>query len=493
LSEIVERFDRIRRDTPNRLLIHLPAAGASLTAEDIWNASLRHRAQLEALGLGEEHLVISAAGNRAAAVPLWLACRSLGLALMPVDAGTPTAEIAALAGRFGATIAILPGSTPGLEALGHATPFESALLAVRLADTTPAPQIYRGAAALKVTSGTTGLPKATFTREAQLVADTVHITTAMDIGPEDCLIAAIPMSHAYGIGHLVMPVLLQGTAIVLREAFIPQQLHADATAYDARVFPGVPFMFAHFANNPDAMAWPVGLRVLISAGAPLDPVMAHAFARTFGVKIHSFYGTSESGGISFDDSPDVDVAATVGRPLPGVTITLRPEEGAPIDGGRVHVAGDAVSSGYAGQPPIDEAFTGGGFLTGDFGRFDARQRLILTGRASSFINVAGKKIQPEEVEQVLRSMRGIEDVRVLGIDDAVRGQQVVACVVAGRDGMTAPEIRQFCATRLAAHKIPRTIVWLERIPLTDRGKTDRAKLETFVRDRLDWTAESGVL
>ena len=118
LSEIVERFERIRRDSPNRLLIHLPAAGASLTAEDIWNASLLQRAQLEALGLGEEHLVISAAGNRPAAVSLWLACRSLGIALMPVDAGTPTAEIAALARRFGATIAILPGSMPGLEALG---------------------------------------------------------------------------------------------------------------------------------------------------------------------------------------------------------------------------------------------------------------------------------------------------------------------------------------------------------------------------------------
>ena len=199
-------------------------------------------------------------------------------------------------------------------------------------------------------------------------------------------------------------------------------------------------MFAHFANNPDAIAWPRVLETLVSAGAPLDPVMAGTFARTFGVKIHSFYGTSESGGISFDDSPEVDEVATVGRPLPGVTITLRPEatEGAPIDGGRVHVAGDAVSSGYAGQAPTDEGFTDGGFLTGDFGRFDARQRLILTGRASSFINVAGKKIQPEEVEQVLRSMQGIEDVRVLGIADAVRGQQVVACVVAPADGLTAP-------------------------------------------------------
>ena len=280
---------------------------------------------------------------------------------MPVDAGTPTAEIAALARRFGATIAILPGSTPGIEALGTATPFARPLVAVRLADATPAPQIYRGAAALKVTSGSTGLPKATFTREAQLVEDTAHITTAMGIRPQDCQIAAIPISHAYGLGNLVMPLLLQGTAIVLREAFIPQQLHADATEYEARVFPGVPFMFAHFANNPDAIAWPRVLETLVSAGAPLDPVMANAFARTFGVKIHSFYGTSESGGISFDDSPDVDVAATVGRPLPGVTITLRPRRKA-----RRSMADECTSRATRSPPatpgrrrPMRDSRTGG--------------------------------------------------------------------------------------------------------------------------------------
>jgi long-chain acyl-CoA synthetase len=490
LSEIVERFARIRRDSPRRALIHLPAA-ASLSAEDLWAAFTRQRARLEALGLDADHLVISAAGNSPAAVPLWLACRSLGLALMPLDAGTPPAEIAGLAVRYGATVAIGPAA--GIASLGTPLPFEPAAAAVALAGARPAPRIYRGAAVLKVTSGSTGLPKATFTTEAQIVADTTHITTAMGIGPGDCQIAAIPLSHAYGIGNLVMPLLLQGTAIVLRETFIPQQLLADATTYGARVFPGVPFMFAHFAHHASAMAWPHALQTLISAGAPLDPIMAAAFGRTFGVKIHSFYGASESGGISYDDSPDIDEDATVGRALPGVTITLRGEDGAPPDGGRVHVAGAAVSSGYAGPEPSDEGFTDGGFLTGDLGRFDARGRLVLTGRASSFINVAGKKIQPEEVEQVLRAMRGVEDVRVLGMADAVRGQQVVACVVTRESGVTAPAIRQFCGARLAAHKIPRTIVWLEQIPLTERGKTDRPKLAALVREQLGRTAESGVL
>jgi acyl-coenzyme A synthetase/AMP-(fatty) acid ligase len=255
----------------------------------------------------------------------------------------------------------------------------------------------------------------------------------------------------------------------------------------------VPFMFAHFAANPTAVPWPRRLDTLMSAGAPLDAATVHAFARAFGIKVHSFYGTSETGGICYDDSPDLDAAGSVGHPLTGVTVALRSEDGAPLGGGRVHVASPAVASGYAGRAPTDEDFTGGGFLTGDFGRFDGRGRLVLTGRASSFINVAGRKVQPDEVEQVLRAMPGIADARVLGVSDAVRGQQILACVVAASAAPTASAIRAHCATRLAAYKVPRTIVWLERIPLTERGKTDRAKLESLVRDHLDRTAESGVL
>jgi acyl-CoA synthetase (AMP-forming)/AMP-acid ligase II len=494
VSELVERFERIWRDNPGRLLIHVPATGASLTADDLWNAARAQRDTLDGLGIGDDHLIISAAGNRPAALALWIACRSLGSALMPVDAGTPATELGTLAERFGATIAILPRSVAGIEMLGQVSPFDDTLAAVRLTRITPAPAIYKGAAALKVTSGSTGLPKATFTRESQLVEDTMHVLAAMEIGPDDTQLATIPLSHAYGLGNLTMAVLLQGTPIVLRDAFVPQQVYADARQYGARVFPGVPFMFAHFANNPENIGWPRGLDKLVSAGAPLGAGTVRAFAGAFGVKIHSFYGTSETGGIAYDDSPDVDLVGTVGRALPGVTISLLPEEGAPVDGGRVHVTSSAVSSGYAGSAAAStDGFVNGGFLTGDYGHFDHRRHLILTGRSSSFINVAGRKVQPEEVEQVLRSMPGIDDVRIIGAADAARGQQILACIVSHDRGLTAQAVRAFCAARLAAYKVPRTIAWLDCIPLTERGKTDRAKLEAKVRDHLDRSAENGVL
>jgi acyl-CoA synthetase (AMP-forming)/AMP-acid ligase II len=141
----------------------------------------------------------------------------------------------------------------------------------------------------------------------------------------------------------------------------------------------------------------------------------------------------------------------------------------------------AVADGYAGGDSDD--FVDRGFLTGDYGSLDAAGRLVLAGRVSSFINVAGRKVQPDEVEAVLRACPQVSDVRVLAAEDGQRGQQVVACVVP-REGTAPPtlvDIRQFCSTRLAAYKIPRGLVVVDVIPLTPRGKADREALAALVR------------
>jgi acyl-CoA synthetase (AMP-forming)/AMP-acid ligase II len=355
------------------------------------------------------------------------------------------------------------------------------------------PDLYRGAAALKLTSGSTGLPKATFTTETELVLDTEHIVEAMDIRPEHTQLAAIPLSHAYGLGNLLMAALLQGTAVVLREGFVPHAFPADVRTWGVNVFPGVPFMFEHLVSTALPGGWPPQLRTLISAGARLEADTVRRFHEAFGVKIHSFYGASETGGIAYDDSDEVRHETSVGRQMPGVRIELKPEEGAPQGSGRVHVSGAAVASRYVGERPADGAFADGGFLTGDFGRFDASRHLILTGRVSLFINVAGRKVQPEEVEQVIRDMPDVADVRVLGAPDEARGQQVVACVVPASEGLTTFAVRQYCAGRLASYKLPRAVVVLERIPLTGRGKTDRVRLEAIVSAHLARSASTGVL
>lgn len=493
MSEIVDRFRRILRDSPGRPLVHVPLRGVSLTAHDIWTCSLGHRRTLDRLGLGRDDLLIVAIGNHPAAFSLWLACLAGGIAIMPVDAGVTPVEIGELARRFGARTALHATAAATGGALGPTEDLGDGIAAVFVDGAEPRPDLCRGAAALKLTSGSTGMPKATFTTERELLLDTEHIVQAMGIRPEHTQIAAIPLSHAYGLGNLLIATLLQGSPVVLRDGFVPHALASDARTYGAQVFPAVPFMFEHFLSAPPQGGWPPMLAKLISAGARLEAATVRRFFDAFGVKIHSFYGTSETGGIAFDEDEEIRDETAVGRPMPGVRIVLRPHDGAPPDGGRVHVSGEAVAARYAGEPPADGHFVDGGFLTGDFGRYDGEGRLVLTGRVSLFINVAGRKVQPEEVEQVLRAMPAIADVRVLGAPDRSRGQQIVACVVPAGPCQDVLAIRQFCSARLAAYKLPRQIVWLDRIPLTDRGKTDRPRLEALVREHLARTPETGML
>ena len=483
VSDLVTRFSLIRQSAPNRTLIHLPGAGGDWSADDLWQAHQRYADRLAKIGVGQGDLVVSAAGNSPASAALLLACRALDAAVMPVDAGATYPELLGLAERFGATALLAPDTAfthDPRQDDEHAAVLDAGL---RVSPTRViARRRYTGSAVLKLTSGSTGTAKATLTSEAQLSVDSARILAAMKTKPSDVQLATIPVSHAYGFGNLIMPMLLQGTPIVLRDSFVPQQLQADARRFGASVFQGVPFMFQFFLSTPLAGGWPSSLTSLFSAGAPLPAATVRAFHERFGVKIHSFYGTTEAGGISLDDDDEIDDSGSVGRPLPGVAVTLRNEEDVV---GRIHVASTSVAAGYSDAGQGDEAFVDGGFLTGDCGVWDAKGRLTLSGRVSSFVNVAGQKVRPDEVEEVLRTMPGISDVRVLGADDPSRGQQIVACVVAEPQGSIAElAVRRFCAARLAPHKVPRAIVFVDAIPVTARGKIDRAALDGIVRARL---------
>lgn len=477
-SEIVQAFQRLARDTPDRPLLYLPAFDAAITATVLGEMAGAIARALQSAGISRHALVASVIGNQPGAVAAFLACRTRGGPYLPLEAGTPIAEVGTVGRQFGVAAMLLAAPLP-IAGFGRQTVLPGSLT-LAVADTDPGDSPYAEAAVLRMTSGSTGAPRATLTHERALVLDSRNLIAAMQVGADDVQIAAIPLAHAYGFGNLLVPALLQGTAIVMRELFVPHRLPDDARRLSATVLPGVPFMFAHFAAHPPAGGWPPTLRTLVTAGAPIRRAVVEWFRQSYGLKIHAFYGTSETGGITFDAGDDEPAGeGMVGTPLPGVTVTLVPQDGAPAGGGRVHVAGPSVIGGYADGAAAD-SFVDGGFLTGDLGVFDAEGRLWLSGRVSSFVNVAGRKVQPDEVERVLRTFDGVEEVRVIGLADSQRGEQLVAGLVM-RGAPPAPiALRQFCAERLAAHKIPRSFVFLDEIPLTDRGKTDRGRLEAAV-------------
>jgi acyl-CoA synthetase (AMP-forming)/AMP-acid ligase II len=475
MPELVDAVRRRAHDTPDAPLIDAPAEHRLVTARDLAGEAGIIAATLRDVGIGPGHAVACHVGNRTGYFALLIACFDVGAALLPIDGSAPAPEVTTVVERFEASAIVLPAGRDDARAT-HALP--AGLRLARRAD--PRTPVPAGIGMLKLTSGSTGLPKSTLTTETQLAADGRALIPTVGIRPDDWNLGAIPVSHSYALGNIVAPLFLQGTKVVLRDTFVPAQILDDASRVGARLFAGVPFMFDRLvALLRDGGAWPASIQTLISAGAPLDRATARAFAAATGRRIHSLYGTSETGGIAYDTDPDPDGEVTMGRPVPGVTLAFWADEAAPAGTGRIHVTGPAVSSGYA-LGADDAAFVGGGFLTGDLGHLGADGRLRLRGRVSAFVNVAGRKVQPDEVERVLREHPLVADARVFGMPDERRGEQLAACVVPRDATLGVVALRSWLAARLAAYKIPRAIVLVAELPRDDRGKVSRRALEALV-------------
>lgn len=480
-SEIADRFRKVCRDMPGAVAVRTLVDGRTITFDELLDDCGVIGHALTELGVSRGATVVSFIGNHPLFFPLIVACMEAGAALVPLGEATD-AEAAALVQQAGACAVMtnrdLPVSAVRETSLGEGIRMR------RLAEGSDPPQ-YGESVVLKLTSGSTDLPKAAIASERHLINDGRHIIEAMGIEPGDLNFACIPLSHSYAIGNLIMPLLGQGTGVALRPSFSPSQFVHDVSVTAATVFPGVPFMFEHIkALRIDRL--PDSLRLLITAGAPVDQHTVRWFLDQFDRKMHSFYGSSETGGIAYDDSNEDANPLHVGRPMPETTIAIRRSDRAATEG-RIFVKGTAVASKYAGRygaQPLS-AFRNGGFLTGDLGYLDDQGHLVLTGRVSALVNVAGRKVDPAEVERTLSGLPGIVDARVLGISCERRGQQLAAFVIRTDSSLTPIAIRQFCAATLSTHKIPRRFVFLDRFPVDSRGKIDRRALQALVSSAVE--------
>jgi acyl-CoA synthetase (AMP-forming)/AMP-acid ligase II len=139
--------------------------------------------------------------------------------------------------------------------------------------------------------------------------------------------------------------------------------------------------------------------------------------------------------------------------------------------GRVLVRSGAVARGTVPAHDCGGLIGGGRFLAGDSGVFGQDGRLTLTGRVAELLNVAGKKVHPDEVRRTLEAIPGVRAAVVTGLPDAHRGQLVAAVVAVDRTaGLTVPVILAACRRMLAPHKLPRRLVLVDELPTSERGK-----------------------
>lgn len=323
---------------------------------------------------------------------------------------------------------------------------------------------------LKLTSGTTAAPRAIRFRSEQLVADCTQICDTMGIGPDDLNFGVIPLSHSYGFSNLVTPLLVRGVPLVVSRDRMPRAVLDDLARTGATVFPGMPVFYQAFCEMENAPELPK-LRLCISAGAPLPLEVATKFREKFQRSIHSFYGSSECGGICYDREARLLEPGFVGPPMRGVQLDLL-EPGASASLIRVRSA--AAGDGYFPEP--DQEKLGGGFFSPD-DLLSASEHggFRIVGRISDVINVAGKKVNPAEVEAELLRFAGVRAAVVFGRSSTLRNEEVAACVVAG-EGVREMELLEFCRGRLSGWQVPKRIFFLDEIPVNERGKVSRRDL-----------------
>ena len=334
-------------------------------------------------------------------------------------------------------------------------------------------------------SGSTGRPKQVARTHGGCRAEGEAYRTTIALTAADRIFCAVPLGHSYATGACLFAFARSGAALVVLDDPHPFVLRR-ARALEliererATIFPGVPYTYRLLAEAPGE-ADLSSLRLCFSAGTALPRPVFEAFRARFGLPVRQLYGSTETGVMTMNLDPDPDpTSATVGTPVHGVTITVLDDDGEPVApgaDGEVVVSGPSVVDGYGGaERAAAAAFRDGRFFTGDLGRLDADGRLTLTGRRLLTIEVAGNKVDPVEVEDVLTAHPAVAEAVVVGVRGDVEGEELVKAVLVRRGPCDERELIPFCAERLASFKVPRIVAFVDEIPRSPVGKVLRKDL-----------------
>jgi long-chain acyl-CoA synthetase len=461
---ILESFAALVRRDARAPLVASTSRSASRGDVDALAASIA--SALEGIRVPPGSTVLVAAANGAGFLAAILGCRRARVVPALCDRGAPAEERRRIVFALSAVAEVVCESA-----------FPGRIDDVDVASTGVAAAPIEDAGYVKLTSGSTGEPTGVAISPEALASDDEQLARTMGLVAEDRFLAGVPWSHSYGLSSLVLPALRRGSLLVLPEDGGPWAPLAAARELGATVMPTVPIYLRTLAEIAPADAWPPSLATVISAGARLAPEDAGRFREVFGRAVHVFYGATECGGITYDREGGAAERGTVGTPVAAVVVRLE-GDAAPREG-TVTVSSPAVASRHvpADLPSLRNRV----FHSADLAAWTAGGELRLLGRVDLLINVDGKKVQPGEVEAVLRAMPGVREAVVLGVRASAE-KEIVRAVIARDPGrLSYEEVAAWCRPRLAPHKVPRSILFVNAIPRTGRGKVDRAALSGLDR------------
>ena len=363
------------------------------------------------------------------------------------------------------------------------------------ADATPRfcdQSIDKDLAAILYTSGSTGKPKGVMLTHAQIIAGSSIVSTYLEISESERILAILPFTFDAGLNQLMTAFQRGGTLVMATFTFAREIVQVLAKEQITGLA-GVPTLWSLVAQPHSGLqktSLPHLRYITNTGGAMPQPVLGTLRKALPTTKVFLMYGLTEAFRSTYLPPEELDRRpSSMGKAIPNTEILVVNEQGQPCKPGEVGELvhrGPTVSLGYWGQPeltarvlrkhPFSPPELQDGekvCYSGDLVKTDEEGFLYFVGRRDTMIKSSGYRISPTEVEEVLYESGCLRAAAVVGIPDEVLGQRIKAFVVAKNGGQHEPEgLLAFCAQKMPNHMIPKSIEYLDELPMTSSGKVD---------------------
>ena len=343
---------------------------------------------------------------------------------------------------------------------------------------------------LQYTGGTTGVSKGAVLSHQNILANIVQIESWLEPALQNrqqqlVFLCALPMTHIFALTACALLGIRKGSKLLL--VANPR----DITGFikflikhpDINIFPGVNTLFHALIHRPEFNAVKLpNLLVTIGGGMAVQKKTADLWQKLTGVPIAQGYGLSETSPVVCVNTPFIkEFTGSIGMPVPSTDVVILGDDGVelPFDmPGEICIKGPQVMSGYWNRSEETNQFftTEGYFKSGDIGTMSPEGYVKIVDRKKDMIVVAGFKVFPNEIEELISSMPGVRECAVIGFPHRKLGEIVKAYIVKDKLDLTEAQVIQYCKEQMSSYKRPRKIAFIDEMPKSNVGKILRRHL-----------------
>lgn len=335
------------------------------------------------------------------------------------------------------------------------------------------------------TSGSTGVKKGVMLTHTNLISNTDSIIQYLNLDSNDRMMVVLPFFYCYGASLLHTHIRVGGSLVLDKSPFLGGALKG-INEYNCTGFAGVPSTYLILTNKTPflQMEFPT-LHYFTQAGGHLAGSVVHQIARTFPEKrFFVMYGATEATARLSYLPPELlfEKPDSIGKGIPGVTLEVRDEDGKKVKPGaigEIAAYGKNIMKGYLDDPEeTRKVIRDRWYYTGDLATVDDDGFIYIVGRKGTFIKSAGFRVSPQEVEDVILQLEGVNACVVFGVPHPILGEAIIACIVSDKEEKNITSlVKKQCSCYLPSHKQPTGMFIMKNLPLNSSGKPDRDEIK----------------